>query len=133
MPFQHPEALRSAVVDRVRGGELPTRVARVLGVSPTTALAWLRADAPELAATRAAPCCRCGPRPGLPPKQEAYAQLLGSYLGDGCLSRGARAWCLRVTCDDSWPGVADETAAVLLRCSWRSRRAAGRSRSDPPR
>lgn len=43
----------------------------------------------------------------------AYAELLGFYLGDGCLSRGRRAWVLRITCDDRWPGVADEVEHVL--------------------
>jgi len=38
-----------------------------------------------------------------------YAHLLGLYLGDGHLTRTPRgSWFLAVSCDDHWPGLADE-------------------------
>jgi hypothetical protein len=35
----------------------------------------------------------------------SYSYLLGMYLGDGCLSRHPRSWCLRVTLDAKYPGI----------------------------
>ena len=98
-------------MERVREGELRTHVARQLGLSPTTVGAWVQAEAPELVPPVRG-CWRCDP--AVPPVDAgAYAQLLGLYLGDGCLGKGARTWSLRITCDDGWPGVANEVAHVL--------------------
>lgn len=112
MPFRHPLSTRATVVSRVVSGETPRAVARDLGISVTTAYAWLRSEAPHVISA-AAPCVRCAAPERLPPDPAAYAQLLGSYLGDGCLSRTARSWVLRVSCDDAWPAVADEVALLL--------------------
>lgn len=38
-----------------------------------------------------------------------YAYLLGMYLGDGCISRTARSYSLRITCDKRYP-------AIIQRC-----------------
>ena len=37
----------------------------------------------------------------------AYSYLLGLYLGDGCISRHPRAWCLRISLDTKYPGIID--------------------------
>jgi hypothetical protein len=42
---------------------------------------------------------------GLP--AEEYCYLLGLYLGDGCVSKSARSWVLRITCDTQYPGIID--------------------------
>jgi hypothetical protein len=34
-----------------------------------------------------------------------YSYLLGVYLGDGCISRAARSWVLRITCDTQYPDI----------------------------
>ena len=112
MPFSHPRALRGDVVGRVQLGDTPVQVARALGLSPTTVYAWLHELAPGLVRVQRV-CFRCSAQP--PPDPLAYSQLLGYYLGDGCVSRGPRAWVLRITCDDAWPGVADEVALVMGR------------------
>lgn len=52
---------------------------------------------------------------------EAYAALLGFYLGDGFLSRAKRYYFLRVTCDDQYPTVMDEVRALIVRVRPRSR------------
>ncbi len=116
MPFQHPQLLVDAVVERVRLGELPAHVARSVGVSPTTVAAWLRQHAPELLRAPES-CCRCSSPAGPPADAAAYAQLLGLYLGDGCVSPHRRSWFLRITCNDTWPGLADEVAEVVGRVS----------------
>lgn len=116
MPFRHPPQLRVALVQRVRDGERPAHAARSLGLSPTTAGAWLQQEAPELLSAKHG-CARCAVPPRQLDEPAAYAQLLGLYLGDGCVSRSRGSWVLRITCDDAWPGVADEAAGVLRRTS----------------
>lgn len=43
----------------------------------------------------------------------AYAALLGFYLGDGCLSRAARYWTLRIACDARQPGIVADLATTI--------------------
>ncbi|MGW0830024.1 helix-turn-helix domain-containing protein [Streptomyces prunicolor] len=47
------------------------------------------------------------PTPGPPADTQAYAYLLGLYLGDGCLSAHPRGtgYYLRIACADAWPGL----------------------------
>lgn len=112
MRFSYPRSVRAAAVDAVRAGRRPVQVAAELALSPTTVYAWLHADAPHLVRALQ-PCFRCSDGSRLPSDPALYAQLLGLYLGDGCLSRAPRAWVLRITCDDRWPGVAREVADVM--------------------
>ena len=116
MPFRHSEPLRLVAVARVRAGESPVEVSRSIGVSPTSVYAWLHALAPDLVRAPVE-CCRCAGNETLPRDPAAYAHLLGLYLGDGCLSRMPRAWRLRITCDNGWPGLADEAEAVIRQVS----------------
>lgn len=43
----------------------------------------------------------------------AYCYLLGLYLGDGCLSRHPRAWCLRVTLDKKYPAIIERCREAI--------------------
>lgn len=48
---------------------------------------------------------------------KAYCYVLGMYLGDGCISRGARTWHLRITLDTKYPGIIDgccEAIEILM-------------------
>lgn len=112
MPFSHPPDVRWAAVAAVRAGRRPVQVAGELGLSPTTVYSWLHADAADLVRS-VPPCWHCAGAAGAPPDPGAYAQLLGLYLGDGCLSQTRRAWVLRITCDNRWPGVAQEAADLV--------------------
>jgi hypothetical protein len=51
----------------------------------------------------------------VPLDEEAYAALLGFYLGDGCLSSAARCVAFRVSCDAGWPGVVQDVTALMTR------------------
>ena len=42
-----------------------------------------------------------------------YAYLLGLYLGDGCISAGARTYALRLFLDAAYPGIVVEARAAL--------------------
>lgn len=56
-------------------------------------------------------CPRCD---GVALNQQAYAYLLGLYLGDGYLSRGYReVFALSIMCADSWPGLLDAAATAM--------------------
>jgi hypothetical protein len=39
--------------------------------------------------------------------------VLGIYLGDGCISRHPRAWRLRITLDDKYPGIIDRCREAI--------------------
>lgn len=41
------------------------------------------------------------------------ADLLGMYLGDGCISEHPRAFKLRISCADSYPKIMDEVAEAM--------------------
>lgn len=61
-------------------------------------------------------CCkRCaGPMHDLSAlPAEAYAYLLGIYLGDGCLTRNGSSWQLRVYLDSSYLGIIEEVCQAM--------------------
>jgi hypothetical protein len=45
-----------------------------------------------------------------------YAELLGLYLGDGCISTTGRAHRLRIFLDARYPGIIRDTVRLLERC-----------------
>src|SRR4051794_18017521 len=113
MPARHPPSVVSAALE-LHGAGLPaTVVGRQLGVGPQTVRRWARGGA--RAAIRASACEECGGThaftalPG-----EAYAYLLGVYLGDGHISHQRRSHLLRVSCDVAYPGIIDRVAEAIL-------------------
>jgi hypothetical protein len=58
-------------------------------------------------------CPRCTDPPGHP-EPEAYAYLLGQYLGDGHLVLTARVPVLRIACADAYPGIMEECERAML-------------------
>lgn len=93
----HPDRLRAAAVDALDDGLSLSAVSRDFGVSRSALRAWR--DGPR---ARRSACPRCG-RYAF--DEQAYAALLGYYLGDGCVSRLARYCSLRVSCDAKYPGI----------------------------
>jgi hypothetical protein len=45
-----------------------------------------------------------------------YSALLGTYLGDGSISKGPRTMRLRIALDAKYPLIIEETRALLSRC-----------------
>ena len=91
----------SAVVAALRildEGASLSETSRITGVSRATLRSW-RAG-PRL--PRRSDCPRCE---DLPLNPAAYAELLGFYLGDGCLSRAQRYYAFRVSCDALYPDI----------------------------
>jgi hypothetical protein len=78
--------------------------ARTCGVSVRTIRHWSDGTRRN-AAARVGRCPRCD---GKALDEDAYAYLLGLYLGDGHITHGRRGvYALNVKCDNSWPGLID--------------------------
>jgi hypothetical protein len=86
-------------------------VARATGIPYETIRAWRSGRVPERAKRALAgvpSCSQCGgavhDTSALP--RDAYAYLLGMYLGDGCVARtGRTSYSLRLTLDVAYPGI----------------------------
>lgn len=72
------------------------------GVSPP----WPRSTCPQ--------CWRSAKPMWFTP--EDYGELLGLYLGDGCISSGPRTYRLRITLDARYPRITGQTRDLVQRC-----------------
>lgn len=106
------------VAELLERGVSQREVAGKVGVPLGTVRRWARGRWPQLAQpllTGATVCPRC-----LAPEHDmrtlprgAYAQMLGLYLGDGCITRLRSTYQLRITMDTSYPAVIEEARAVV--------------------
>ncbi|MFF9014170.1 helix-turn-helix domain-containing protein [Streptomyces sp. NPDC014870] len=111
----HGTEVRQRALALLRGGAKNADVARKLNVPAGTISHWKYEDRAKRGECPSRPkhgCPRCGDGEL---DEAAYAYLLGLYLGDGHVSqpRQHRAPSLRITLDDSWPGVQDEAEASM--------------------
>ncbi|MCX5196656.1 helix-turn-helix domain-containing protein [Streptomyces sp. NBC_00249] len=105
----HSLETRQTALTLLRGGTANSEVARRLDIPLGTVSYWKhmdRARRGECPGSHRAACPHCH---GDALDTEAYAYLLGLYLGDGHISHysGHRVPNLMVTCDDGWPGLMD--------------------------
>jgi hypothetical protein len=113
VPFMHGPELRQEALQLIADGLNDGAVGRGLGLPRTTVRDWRRlGDRPEPDR-----CPRCW-RPMRPLRADSadYAELLGVYLGDGCISLAGRVERLRVSLDARHPFVVDDIEALLRRC-----------------
>lgn len=105
-------ATRRRALGLLRSGRSVRSVSVETGVSRATLVAW--AGDPERAGAARArhTCWRCHDTACAVP--EAYAYLLGQYLGDGYLVVSARVPKLRVACADDYPGIAAAVDAAIV-------------------
>jgi hypothetical protein len=96
----------------VAAGHSDTVIARLTGIPRSTVREWRVAGVPGRnrgARPPRRPCPICHPGSTDLPAAD-YAYLLGLYLGDGCVSKGPRTYCLRFFLDaatqGSWSAVA---------------------------
>jgi hypothetical protein len=84
-------------------------VSRQTGISRTAIRSWQQRLEPSPRMTT--------PDAGPPADDQAYAYLLGLYLGDGCISAHPRgsAYYLRIACADAWPGLIQECREAITR------------------
>jgi hypothetical protein len=88
-------------------GRTTRDVARVTGVAERTISHWRSGDRRRATTV---PCARCR---GEPIGTEAYAYLLGTYLGDGHITSVRRSACLWIYCGDAWPGILREVGVAM--------------------
>jgi Homeodomain-like domain len=112
--FVHGPAVRDAALRLAAAGINDCEIARQLGVPRTTVRDWRRPS--YVKKGPAAHCPRCW-LPSRPIALDAgdYAELLGLYLGDGCINPTARSQRLRISLDAAYAGIIENTAALLAR------------------
>ncbi|KOV73364.1 hypothetical protein ADL00_04480 [Streptomyces sp. AS58] len=99
---------RARALALVGQGRSLNSVSRETGISRAAIRSWQDRMEPLPRMTQ--------PAPGPPADQQAYAYLLGLYLGDGCVSPHPRGGhYLRVFCADAWPGLIQECRDAILR------------------
>jgi hypothetical protein len=101
----YDDLTRDGALDLLRHATL-SHVSRVTGISRSTLREWR--DDRGHSSRPSCPRCSTGEFP-----QAAYAALLGYYLGDGCLSRAARYFALRVSCDGAYPGIIEDVETLI--------------------
>ncbi|WP_324783660.1 transcriptional regulator [Streptomyces sp. H51] len=100
---------RKRALALVEQGRSLNSVSRETGISRAAIRSWrVRLEPlPRMMATAA-------PEP--PADEQAYAYLLGLYLGDGCISSHLRTGhYLRIACADAWPGLIEQCRDAILR------------------
>jgi hypothetical protein len=114
----HPPHVRAAALALIQQGLNDCEVSRRLGIPRRTILDWRRPTyVPRKLAVPRETCPRCW-RAAKPMRftPEDYAELLGIYLGDGCISRGPRTFRLRIALDLRYPKIIEDTRQLLERC-----------------
>ncbi|MDJ1133200.1 transcriptional regulator [Streptomyces iconiensis] len=94
-------ATRKRALALVAQGRSLNSVSKETGISRWALRAWQQ----RLEPLPHSACPRCSAPPTLPENPGAYSYLLGLYLGDGCVSRLARTYTLRISCANSWPDL----------------------------
>lgn len=107
----YDDRIRSEARSAMTSGESLSSISRRLGISRAALRDWR--DRPARNVPEPTDCPRCDPSAARLPGP-AYAQLLGLYLGDGCLSLHRKGvYSLRIVCDDKYPRLIDEAAAAI--------------------
>ncbi|MDX5318329.1 MAG: transcriptional regulator [Actinomycetes bacterium] len=101
----HPPETRRRALRMVEAGDSLRSISLALGVSRAAIREWVARGPSSLEAG-------C-PLPLEPARYDAYSALLGYYLGDGCLGRNRRTWSLRVSCDETYPGIVEDVASCM--------------------
>jgi hypothetical protein len=115
----HPPHVRAEALTLVDQGLNDCEISRHTGIPRGTIRDWRRPTyVPRNGRPRLPETC---PRCWLAAKPmrftaEDYAELLAVYLGDGCISAGARTSRLRIALDTKYPGIISGTKALLSRC-----------------
>jgi hypothetical protein len=113
--FVHRPAVRTEALELIASGVNDCEIARRLGLARTTIRDWRNQPYGKWRDTATCPRCGRASRPmAFAPGD--YAELLGIYLGDGCVSRQGRTWRLRVSLDTRHTLILDEVDELLRRC-----------------
>lgn len=109
----HPPGTIAEIRELAGAGISDCETSRRLGVPRSTVRdIRRRADAP-----RGELCPRCWERAReMRFTTDDYCELLGLYLGDGCISSLARTTSLRIALDQRYPEIVSRAGALLSRC-----------------
>jgi hypothetical protein len=110
----HPPEARSEALALVEAGLNDCEISRRLGIPRATIRDWRRPSYQKQIPAEICPRCWRGTKP-IRFTPEDYATLLGFYLGDGCVSPGARTDRLRIALDAKYPLIIREAQALLAR------------------
>jgi len=111
----HPPEVREAALALINAGHNDCEVARMLGIPRRTIADWRRPTYARLRDVEICPRCWKAARP-ICLSDADYAELLGLYLGDGCISPGGRTSRLRITLDAKYPRIINEAESLMRRC-----------------
>lgn len=111
-------AVRARAIARHAEGASIAAIHRELGPSRWSIHNWILDPSGALAERSGDRCFVCAGQPC--ENSEAYAYLLGQYLGDGYLVTTVRIPRLRVACADSYPIIADEVDTAMSTLSGNS-------------
>ena len=114
----HPPHVRAEALALFEAGLNDCEISRRMGIPRGTIRDWRRPTyVPREPAIPRETCPRCW-RAAKPMRftDEDYAELLATYLGDGCISDGARTSRLRIALDTKYPRIIADTKALLRRC-----------------
>ena len=114
----HPPEVRAEALALVDAGLNDCEISRRFGIPRGTIRDWRRPTyvprngQPRLPET----CPRCW-RAARPIRftPDDYAELLGLYLGDGCISAGIRTFRMRIALDAKYPMIIEDARALLAR------------------
>ena len=111
----HAPEVKQEALRLIAEGMNDCEIGRRLGVSRTTIRDW---RAPRYVRRRFTRTCpRCWTTTARISFSAAdYSELLGLYLGDGCVSRHARTHQLRLALDPKYPGIVEAAVSLLRRC-----------------
>jgi hypothetical protein len=105
--FVHPDGTYRQILDLFETGWSDYEIARATGVPRSTVQKWRHKSPASRRASSTAENWNAVDAP------EAYAYLLGMYLGDGNIHGEDRMPILRLTMDGQYPAVIDEAVTAL--------------------
>ncbi len=111
----HPPAARAEAEKLIAAGVNDCEISRRTGIPRATIRDWRRPSYVRKIDTQVCPRCWESAKPIWFSSRD-YAELLGLYLGDGCVSPGPRAYRLRISLDEKYPSIIEDTRALLDRC-----------------
>ena len=111
----HPPETKREALALIAAGHNDCEVSRRLGIPRGTIRDWRRPTYVPKGTRELCPRCWHPARP-MRFTPGDYSELLGLYLGDGCISEGPRTQHLRITLDAKYPGIIASADALLSRC-----------------
>jgi Homeodomain-like domain len=111
----HAPEVKAEALALVVAGLNDCEISRRLGIPRRTILDWRRPSYVKKIPVATCPRCWQAAKP-MHFTPEDYTELLGLYLGDGCISHGARTTRLRIALDAKYARMNDEIRQMLRRC-----------------